>query len=98
MVLTIQFCGISSILHFSKHEEGEFMKLDKKAISKALCLSAVCCVLLTNVAYANDKTNCENVQTASIAVNTTDAYYKVIEQKNVYAEEKNPFLEIEYLI
>lgn len=73
------------------------MKLDKKAISKALCLSAVCCVLLTNVAYANDKTNCENVQTASIAVNTTDAYYKVIEQKNVYAEEKNPFLEKEYL-
>ncbi len=73
------------------------MKLDKKAISKALCLSAVCCVLLTNVAYANDKTNCENVQTASIAVNTTDAYYKVIEQKNVYAEEKKPFLEKEYL-
>lgn len=73
------------------------MKLDRKLISKALCMSAICCALLTNVVYAEEK-NCEKTtQSASISVNTPETFYEFIEKKNVYSSAKNPFAEKKYL-
>lgn len=71
------------------------MKLDKKIISKALCYSAVCCVLLTNIAFAEDSDG--EAKKATVSINNADSFNKVIEQKNIYAEAKNPLLEKEYL-
>lgn len=73
------------------------MKLDRKLLSKTLCVSAICCALLTNVVYADDKDCEKTTQSASISVNTPETFYEFIEKKNVYSSEKNPFAEKEYL-
>ena len=53
MVLRIYFCGISNILRFSNTKKENYMNLNKRFISKALCFSAVCCILATNISYAD---------------------------------------------